>query len=90
MLLIYKGNVALRVSLEEGSIRIRPVVGRFDNPQLLQALARNEELMAQIHLTHLNTEDTPDGMALYFEQKGWLVRRPGQTMPGDNSAWAES
>lgn len=91
MLVSYKGNVVLKVALDGGNVRITPVVGRFDNPHLLNALARNEELLAQVHFTHLNTEDAPAGIARYFEQKGWLVRLRGQeTPPKDNGAWAES
>lgn len=91
MLVIYKGNIVLKVALDEGSVRIQPVVGRFDNPQLLNALARNEELLAQVYFTHLPANDTQTGMARYFKERGWLVRMPGQAPPAkDNSAWAES
>ncbi|HEY1113077.1 MAG TPA: hypothetical protein VGE66_05930 [Chitinophagaceae bacterium] len=91
MLVIYKGNVVLRVALEQSAVRIQPVVGRFDNPQLLKTLARNEELLAQVHLTHHPINDIHTAMARYFESRGWMVRMPGQTLPNqEDGAWAES
>lgn len=91
MLVIYKGNIVLKVAMDGSAVRIQPVVGRFDNPQLLHTLARNEELLAQVYVTHLSTEEALPGMARYFEQRGWLVRLPGQTPPAkEDSPWAES
>lgn len=91
MLVLYKGNVVLKVALEASAIHVQPVVGRFDNPQLLNALARNEELLAQVHFTHHKISDLHTGMARYFEGRGWLVRMPGQNRPEKESgAWAES
>lgn len=91
MLVIYKGNIVLKVALEGDIVRIQPIVGRFDNPQLLKALARNEELLAQVYFTHHKITDAHTGMAHYFEQRGWLVRMPGQTPPAkETGAWAES
>lgn len=81
MRVIYKGNIVLKVSSDNKHICIRPVVGPFDNPHLLQSLARNEELLAQVHLFHSQTEDPLTNLACYFEQKGWLVRPPGQAHP---------
>lgn len=91
MLVIYKGNVVLKVALENSAVRIEPIVGRFDNPQLLKAMARNEELLAQVYITHHKVSDAHTIMARYFEERGWMVRMPGQQPPGkDNGAWAES
>lgn len=91
MLVIYKGNVVLKVALDNSVVRVQPIVGRFDNPQLLNALARNEELLAQVHLAHHKIVDIHTAMARYFEQRGWLVRMPGQTPPvKESGAWAES
>lgn len=91
MLVIYKGNIVLKVALEDGVVRVQPVVGRFDNPQLLNAMARNEELLAQVYFTHHKIADAHTGMARYFEQRGWLVRMPGQVPPAkETGAWAES
>lgn len=91
MLVLYKGNIVLKVSWDAQHIRIRPVVGPFDNPHLLQALARNEELLAQVHLSHSKTEDPSIDLARYFEQKGWLVRRPGQApSEAQDNSWADS
>jgi hypothetical protein len=91
MLVIYKGNVVLKVALDEGVVRVHPVVGRFDNPQLLNAMARNEELLAQVYFTHKKIADPHTAMARYFEQRGWLARMPGQAPPEkDTGAWAES
>lgn len=90
MLVIYKGNIVLKVSLDKNTVRIQPVVGRFDNPQLLNALSRNEELLAQVYFTHRKLEDAHTGMARYFEERGWLVRMPGQAPPAKEGAWAES
>lgn len=91
MLVIYKGNIVLKVAMDGSAVRIEPVVGRFDNPQLLHSLARNEELLAQVYVAHLSTADALTGMARYFEQRGWLVRLPGQAPPGNEAgARAES
>lgn len=91
MLVIYKGNIVLKVALQEEIIRVQPVVGKFDNPQLLNALARNEELLAQVHLTQQKNGDFPASLARYFEDKGWLVRLKGETPPPqETGAWAES
>lgn len=91
MLVIYKGNIVLKVALEAGVVRVQPIVGRFDNPQLLNAMARNEELLAQVYFTHHKIADAHTGMAHYFEQRGWLVRMPGQAPPAkETGAWAES
>lgn len=91
MLVIYKGNIVLKVALEGNTVRIQPVVGQFDNPQLLHTLARNEELLAQVYVSQLSTEEALRGMARYFEERGWLVRLPGQTPPAkEDNTWAES
>lgn len=91
MLVIYKGNIALKVVMDGRAVRIQPIVGRFDNPQLLNTLARNEELLAQVHLSQHQNGDTPACLARYFEEKGWLVTLKEQT-PSDpqTGAWAES
>lgn len=91
MLVIYKGNMVLKVAPEGSVVRIQPVVGRFDNPQLLHTLARNEELLAQVYFSHLSTGEALTGMARYFDQRGCLVRLPGQTPPAkEDSRGAES
>lgn len=91
MLLIYKENIALRVQCGEGAVWIQPVVSEFDNRSLLTTLARNEELLAQVHLTHHPINDIHTAMARYFESRGWMVRMPGQTLPNqEDGAWAES
>lgn len=78
MLVIYKGNIVLKVALEGDIVRIQPIVGRFDNPQLLKALARNEELLAQVHLTLQDRRDPQAQLTDYFQQRGWQVAKPGK------------
>jgi hypothetical protein len=78
MLLIYKENITLRVQCAEGAVWIQPVVSEFDNRSLLTTLARNEELLAQVHLSHQEITDTPRQVSDYFTKRGWLVRAPGQ------------
>lgn len=81
MLVIYKGNIVLRVQCGEKAVWIQPVVSEFDNRSLLSTLARNEELLAQIHLSHQEITDTRAQLAAYFRQKGWLVKIPGHQEP---------
>lgn len=76
MLVIYKGNIALRVQYGERAVWIQPVVSEFDNRSLLTALSRNEELLAQVYLSHKETTDTRAELAGYFLEKGWLVSIP--------------
>lgn len=78
MLLIYKENITLRVQCGEGAVWIQPIVSEFDNRSLLTTLARNEELLAQVHLSHQDITDTRSQITDYFEKRGWLVRTPGQ------------
>jgi hypothetical protein len=78
MLLIYKENIALRVQCAEGAVWIQPILSEFDNRSLLTTLARNEELLAQVYLSHQDITDTRTQVTHYFEQRGWLVKIPGQ------------
>lgn len=81
MLLIYKENIALRVQCGEGAVWIQPVVSEFDNRSLLTTLARNEELLAQVHLSHQNITDTPRQVTEYFQNRGWMVKTSGADEP---------
>lgn len=74
MLLIYKENIALRVQCGERAVWIQPVAGEYDNRRLLDTMARNEELLAQVYLTSHDITDTPAQVAAYFQEKGWLVK----------------
>jgi hypothetical protein len=81
MLVIYKGNIALRVQYGERAVWIQPVVSKYDNRSLLTTLARNEELLAQVHLSQQEITNTREELAGYFRKKGWLVKIPGQQEP---------
>lgn len=77
MLLIYKENIALRVQCGEGAVWIQPVISEFDNRSLLTTLARNEELLAQVYLSHQDITDTPAQVADYFQKRGWTIKVSG-------------
>lgn len=77
MLLIYKENIALRVQCGEGAVWIQPILSEYDNRSLLTTLARNEELLAQVYLSHQDITDTKAQVAEYFGKRGWQVKVPG-------------
>lgn len=75
MLLIHKGNIALQVQCGAGAVWVQPAAGKTSS--LLATLARNEELLAQGHLTLQDGHDTQELLANYFQQRGWVVKGPG-------------
>ena len=76
MLLISKGNIALRVQCGTGAVWVQPAAGKASS--LLSTLARNEELLAQVHLTLQDRHDPQAQLTDYFQQRGWQVAKPGK------------
>lgn len=76
MLLISKGNIALQVQYGTGAVWVQPATGKASS--LLSTLARNEELLAQVHLTLQDRRDPQAQLTDYFQQRGWRVAKPGK------------
>lgn len=74
MLFITKGNISLRVLFKEAKVNVAPVRGEHDNAYLLATLARNEELLAQVHLNIAPQNNPKDQLALYYTRRGWEVK----------------
>jgi hypothetical protein len=72
-MLLSKGKILLKVHFADSEVRITPVIGEFDNKELLSLFARNEELLTQFHFVASNVNDNPLHLADYFKQRGWHV-----------------
>jgi hypothetical protein len=75
-MLLSKGKILLKVHFAGSEVRITPVIGEFDNKELLSLYARNEELLTQFHFITSDTKDTHIHLGEYFMQRGWHVE-PG-------------
>jgi hypothetical protein len=72
-MLLSKGKILLKVQFTNSEVHITPVIGEFDNKELLAAFARNEELLTQLSFMTGKTLDSPIQLADYFTQRGWHV-----------------
>jgi hypothetical protein len=72
-MLLSKGNILLQVHIADSQVRITPVVGEFDNKELLSTFARNEELLTQLFFLTHQTHGRRVHLADYFIQRGWQV-----------------
>lgn len=68
-----KGKILLKVHREESEIRITPIIGEFDNRELLTTFARNEEVMTQVFFATNSNNEVEANLADYFKQRGWQV-----------------
>jgi hypothetical protein len=73
-MLLSKGNILLNVHFVDDQVRITPVIGAYDNKDLLATFARNEELLTQLLFPISNATDTLVHLADYFRQRGWNVQ----------------
>jgi hypothetical protein len=72
-MLLSKGKILLKVHYTDSEVRITPVIGEFDNKDLLAIFARNEELLTQFFFTTSKSDGSQIQLADYFKQRGWHV-----------------
>jgi hypothetical protein len=72
-MLLSKGKILLKVHFTDSEVRLTPIIGEFDNKELLSIFARNEELLTQLFFVPSKAIDTYIQLANYFKQRGWHV-----------------
>ena len=72
-MLLSKGNILLKLKFIGTEVRITPIVREFDNKELLDTFARNEELLTQLYINLSNTNNPLVKLIDYYKQRGWHV-----------------
>lgn len=72
-MLLSKGKILLKVNYTNSKVCITPVIGEFDNKDLLATFARNEEILTQLFFATHHNDYSLMQLADYFTQRGWQV-----------------
>ena len=72
-MLLSKGKILLKVHFADSGVRITPVIGEFDNKELLSLFARNEELLTQLFFISNDSNHSKMHLADFYKERGWQV-----------------